>query len=450
MATRIICDCAELAVEIARAAAALTLRVEPQVRELSLPAACEGGGPQLQAVCLSQAPRLEQLVELANSDQRRAGRTLLALVGHDRDAMALAAAAADLGITMVREVEPLASALSLLNAGAAQAWTASARALGRSDRRRLQRPTDRSTRDGGLFEPADDGYVLWKRDADSAGVNVGAARDLAVALEALAATDRETPMIESSVEGVDEGAVLDVLLGPRRSLSDPASKAALAPYGIPLPLEELCGSASRAAAEASRIGYPVRISLASPDLRLWDHPDLAVDMVDSASRVRDTYRQLMGLAKTRLERPGEEAERILGVMVTATGDPLAALGIRAWPLPHGRVGMELGFADPHGAASADRTLAVLPAPLSVIERVLGRLAGQSLLLGVRSAQRKVHVEAIGDVLLRLSAFVNDRRHELESVELKPLSLLLDGSVEVREACVRVSDAFEQSLQRRSV
>ena len=88
--------------------------------------------------------------------------------------------------------------------------------------------------------------------------------------------------------------MLDVLFGPRRALSDPASKAALEPYDVPMPIEELCASASRAAAEANRIGFPVRISLASPDLRVWDHPDLRVDMVDNAARVRDTFRQLMG------------------------------------------------------------------------------------------------------------------------------------------------------------
>jgi hypothetical protein len=216
-----------------------------------------------------------------------------------------------------------------------------------------------------------------------------------------------------------------------------------------VPIEELCASASRAASEANRIGYPVRISLASPDLRVWDHPDLAVDMVDNAARVRDTFRQLMGLAKSRLELalPGDAlaTERLLGAMVTATSEAGALLGVRAWPLPRARVAMEIGFADPHGMAAGDCTLAVLPAPAAGIERALRRLQGSSLLFGGTAAQRKAHLEAIADVLLRVSAFVNDRRDQIESVELRPLALLLDGSVEVREACVSVSDAFERSL-----
>jgi hypothetical protein len=68
-----------------------------------------------------------------------------------------------------------------------------------------------------------------------------------------------------------------------------------------------------------------------------------------------------------------------------------------------------------------------------------------LVLPSNQAQRRRHLESLGDVLHRLAAFVQDHRHALESVELRPLALLLDGSVEVREACVAVGDAFERTL-----
>jgi hypothetical protein len=129
-------------------------------------------------------------------------------------------------------------------------------------------------------------------------------------------------------------------------------------------------------------------------------------------------------------------------MVTATSDARALLGVEAWPLARGRVAMEIGFADPHGRAADDRTLLILPGPLSAVERGLRRLRGHSLVLEGSAAQRRLHLDAIGDVLLRLAAFVDDRRDEIESVELRPVALLLDGTVEVREACVQVSNAFE--------
>jgi hypothetical protein len=79
----------------------------------------------------------------------------------------------------------------------------------------------------------------------------------------------------------------------------------------------------------------------------------------------------------------------------------------------------------------------------VIERALRRLAGAALLLETSASQRKTRVDNVVDVLQRVAAFVNDRRREIEGVELRPLAVLLDGSVEVREACVRVSDWFER-------
>jgi hypothetical protein len=444
MAVQIICESAELAVECLQAAQAVGLEVEPVVAEDWLTTALELSAT---AIAVSQAPTLEQLVELGDA-ARRSGRTsVLASLADGPEARRLREAALDLGLTAVAEIEPLLCVLCLIDAGATQPWSASCRSLGKPDRTRLQPALTQTSRNGGHVLRAEGGLLAWCDEAAGPGRIVGRARDLALALIALRDTDRDLAQVESVVD-VHAPSVSDVLFGPRRALSDPASKAALVPYGIPVPVEELCASASRAAAEANRIHYPVRISLTSPDLRIWDHPDLAVDMVDNAARVRDTFRQLMGMAKSRLQASGGDArapDRVLGVMVTATSEAAALLGIHAWPLPRGRVAMEIGFADLHGAAAHDRTLTVLPAALHAIERALGRLAGAELLFHGTAAQRKTHIEAIRDVLLRIAAFVHDRREEVEAVELRPLALLLDGSVEVREACVTVSDAFERSL-----
>src|SRR5690606_21721516 len=153
----------------------------------------------------------------------------------------------------------------------------------------------------------------WQLADDAPQVRLGPALAVSQALAALRARDwpREAPVRPALP--TDLSATRDVLFGPPRVLSDPASKAAPLPFGLPMPQEELCASPSRAAAEAGRIGFPVRISLASPDLRVWDHPDLSVDGVDNAARVRDVYRQLTSIAAER----APEA-RVLGVTVTAT------------------------------------------------------------------------------------------------------------------------------------
>ncbi|MGB5702676.1 MAG: hypothetical protein WBM48_07660, partial [Polyangiales bacterium] len=69
----------------------------------------------------------------------------------------------------------------------------------------------------------------------------------------------------------------------------------------------------------------------------------------------------------------------------------------------------------------------------------------SLLLAGTPQERSAAVSAIGDVLMRLAAFVHQWRNEIEAVEVNPLAILVGGELEVREACVTVGDAFSRSL-----
>jgi hypothetical protein len=452
MTWRILCESPDLAVQCLTAGRQLQLAFETEVQSDPCAAAlrmvgAEGG----LAIALLGAPELGTLVELAGAARGRSRPLALALPVPTEPVSRRTFAidvASELGVYAVAEIRPLLALLALLEHGGGEAFAAGTRGLAPGDRTRLK-PALISVKSGGRagqLTSLPDARIGWAADADGPVHALGEPWEVSEALLALRRCQRQRDEVVSSVDDVDTRAVLDILFGPRRALSDPASKTALAPYGIPLPVEELCGSPSRAAAEAARIGYPVRISLASPELRVWDHPDLCVDMVDNAPRVRDTFRQLMAAAHQRLGvAPGSDDRRVMGVMITATSEATALLGIRATPLPRGRVAMQLGFADPHGRAADDVTITILPADVRVIERSLERLAGSSLLLDAPPALRKARVDAISDVLLRLSAFVHDRRQEIESVELRPLAVLLDGTVEVREACIAVSDHYERSL-----
>lgn len=436
----IFCDDAELAVECARAGTPLPIAIEPRLADDALErarSALERGAKV--AAALSRVPSASALTRLAHKSRSEGVSFPFALVAPAPARDRALQIAADLGLVALPEVRPLISAIAILSTGAAHPWTASARGLSAIDRARLGDDTLASGRGAGRLVRVDDGLLGWA--ARSGTLALGEPADVGLALRALRAGADASPPARAVIEGLDRASVTDVIFGPPRALSDPASKAALEPYGLPLPVEELCTSPSRAAAEAARIGFPVRISLASPDLRLWDHADLAVDGVDNAARVRDVFRQIMAMASER-----QPDARVLGVVVTATTSAQALLRVTTEPLPDGYVLAEIGFADPHGRAAGDRTFTVLPAGQEAVERVLGRLAGAELLLGGGPAQRRASVSAIADALLRLAAFVDEHRNEVERVELHPLALLVGGSVEVREACVTVGDAFLRSLE----
>jgi hypothetical protein len=440
-ALTILCDGAELAVECAHHARELGLEVEPRVtpRPLADGAAADPRHGCV-GVALGRLPDVGDLVALSSAARQRP--TAVALVGCGPRAGEWIGLGRDLGLAVVSEVRPMMAALALMAAGADRPWAAHARSLAAPDRARIARALSAASRHGGQLLPVTAGHVGYA-DLEGDPHSLGEARDVAEAIEALreCAGAGRSPM--PSVEGVSRQAVLDVIFGPTRALSDPASKAALAPYDLPLPVEELCTSASRAAAEASRIGFPVRIALASPDLRVSDHPDLAMDGIDNAARVRDVYRQLMALGRNRMQ-----TARLLGVTVSATTPAHALLRVRVSPLPDGLVRCDVGFGDPHGLAAGDQTSTILPAPPARLELALQRLAGSALILQGSAADRRRTVTALLDVLLRAAAFVHDFRAQVDSVTLDPLALLVGGGIEAREACVEVGDAFERSLAAR--
>lgn len=426
------CDGPELAVDVARDAARIGLPVEPEVCDRPWEAAIEASQRGVRAgIVLEEG--LDPDVAVRLSDAMRAAKRRIAVAVIGPQPLDLLH---DLGLPAVHETGPLVAVAALLDLDTERPWAAATKDLPVVDRVRLGESV--SHRSDGRFVRVGDGLIAHE-SASSQSTPIGTPRDVATALRAMRASqDASRPKVPV-VQGVEEDTVLDVILGPRRALSDPASKAALGPYDVPLPVEELCATPSRAASEAARIGFPVRVALASPDLRLWDHPDLAVE-VFSAAQARDAFRQIMAVAKNR----AAEA-RLLGVTVSAATMARTLLRVRMEPLASGAVLTDIGFADPHGRASADSTQTVLPATPKALERVLLRLRGSSLLLTGTPQERTDAVSAIGDVLMRLAAFVHQWRKEIEAVEVNPLAILVGGQLELREACVTVGDTFSRSL-----
>jgi hypothetical protein len=428
----IFCDCPELAVDVARDAERIGLSVKLEVHERPWERVMEvliSGGQA--ALAVEGALAADTVVRLSEAMRTQRQKIPVAVIGPQPLGLLH-----DLGLPAVHETGPLAAVAALLELDTERPWAATTKELPAVDRIRLGESV--SHRSDGRFVRVDDGLIAHVGEGTKIKP-IGAPRDVAAALRAMRASQDPSRPKVPVVQGVEPDTVLEVILGPKRALSDPASKAALGPYDVPLPVEELCGTPSRTASEAARIGFPVRVALASPDLRLWDHPDLAAE-VFSAGQARDAFRQILAVAKTR-----SDDARLLGVTVSASTMARAMLRVRMEPLASGPVLAEIGFADPHGRASADTTQTVLPATGKALERVLLRLQGSALLLAGTPQERTVAVSAIGDVLMRLAAFVHQWRAEIESVEVNPLAILVGGQLEVREACVSVGDAFSRSL-----
>lgn len=424
MTWTLLCDEAALAVEASRAAGRIGLDLHPHVTSTPFQDRFEEA---LVAIASLRVPSPSVLSALPP-------RRNLALIGANAQTRGLAS---DLGHPTTRDVDALISLLALREA-AERPWMAGAKSLEPPDRHRLAHLLV-GPRSDDQIEPGHDGLLVYQGRAGARLVGPSVA--VIEALDALRRADAEARPTMPRVEGVEPQSVLDVILGPARTLSDPASKSALATYDLPLPVEELCSSPSRAASEAARIGFPVRVALASPDLRIHDHPDLAAERVDNAARVRDVFRQIMTLAQTRSPKA-----RVLGVTVSATAASRATLNLEARCLTEELVWLELGFADPHGIAADDRIQTVLPCRPAQLERALERFAGVGMLLPQAKGERKAALNALGEALHRIAAFLHDWRDEVARIEVRPLAVLVTGDVELREVSVHVTDAFQRSLE----
>jgi hypothetical protein len=434
----VFCETAELAVEAAAAAQGLGLAIETQLSTHPLDVAARtarAGEPAL-ALCL-EPPEPAAMVAALDACSAADFVILCAIGQRGSHARGLAA---DLGFACVAEVDSALTAAALLRSGSARPWRASARRLSSVDKLRLEGVLGTSERGAGkLVSLGADGLALEISDGVSS-LRLGHARTVAESLRALSQRRLEGDAPSRSRLPDDLTSSRDVLFGPPRLLSDPASKAALAPFGLPMPQEELCTSPSRAAAEAARIGFPVRIALASPDLRVWDHPDLSIDGVDNAARVRDVYRQLTSVASERAPNA-----RVLGVTVTATTLARALMRVTVRPLPGGRGLLRVGFADPHGAVVRDATSTLLPTNADSVARAMARLAGHPLLLGTTNQERERSVQLLADLFGRIGAFMEAFGREVERLELHPLALLVGEGAEIREAAIQVTDAFVRDL-----
>ncbi len=442
----VFCETVELAVEVAALASAIGLAVATELsadpldaaahRQRQVDATGQAAGSAFGVLAL-ELPSAERAVSALHvcSEPRR---LVVAAIGDGDGTMR--GLLSDLGFVAVRDVAPLIAALALLQSHSGErAFRASTRKLSSLDKLRLAQSLVASDKAAGRLYSIGAEGVAFQGGNDEQGARLGSPDATRAALDALreseASADAALPYLAPSALAASR----DILFGPPRLLSDPASKSALAPFGLPMPQEELCASASRAAIEATRIGFPVRISLASPDMRVWDYPDLSVDGVDNAARVRDVYRQLTVNAEAR----GKTA-RVLGVTVTATTLASALLRVTARPLPEGHVLLRIGFCDPHGAVSKDAITTVLPLPESKLLRALKRLAGRDLLFA-EHGERASAASALTALCLRVASFVDAFRLEVSRVELHPVALLVGGGAEVREAAVQVTDAFVREL-----
>ena len=234
---------------------------------------------------------------------------------------------------------------------------------------------------------------------------------------------REQPPLQVTRFDVDNGKVREVLDRVRQegrvTIGDAEAREIMQAYGLPMPQSVLASTAEEAVAAAERIGYPVVMKIASPDiLHKTDIGGVKLNL-NTPGDVRDAFDLLV----FRATRYMPDAE-IWGCLVQqqVRGGKEVILGMSRDP-QFGPL-LLFGLGGIYVEALKDVTFRVAPIDGREAREMMGEIRAHSLLRGVRG-EPPSDLEAIVDTLLRMSQLVTDFP-EIAEMDINPLIVFEQG------------------------
>lgn len=213
---------------------------------------------------------------------------------------------------------------------------------------------------------------------------------------------------------------LQGLLAPANSLNEAQAKRWLAQAGIPCAPEEVCLDADQAVAVAQRLGYPTVLKIVSPDILHKSEMGGVLLNIDSAAQVREGFACLMQRARAAV--PDAKLEGIL-VARQLSGGVECIMGLTHDPV-FGPVAM-FGLGGIFVEVLKDVVFHRCPFGPDVAEAMIRSIRGAPLLLGARG-RPAVDIEALAQMLSRLSAVGDVCREQVLSIDLNPVFAMPQG------------------------
>lgn len=209
---------------------------------------------------------------------------------------------------------------------------------------------------------------------------------------------------------------------PQGGLSEHDAKRLLAQAGVPMLPEHLAGSSTEAVSAAESVGYPVAMKIASADIPHKTEIGGVALNVGDAALVRAAFDTLMQRAAAAVPQARidgvlvapmapDGVDTIVGVSRDATFGPTVMFGL-------GGIFVEV---------LKDVTFRVAPFGIEEARRMVGEITGRAMLDGVRGAAA-CDVEALANVLVRVSEFAAAHAVDLESLDINPLRVAARGVV----------------------
>jgi acyl-CoA synthetase (NDP forming) len=204
-------------------------------------------------------------------------------------------------------------------------------------------------------------------------------------------------------------------------LSEASAANVLGAAGVPFLPSQVVTGAEEAAAAATSIGYPVVMKIVSPDILHKTEIGGVILSITNAEAAREAYKTLIGRAAKHA--PSAKIEGVLVIKMSPKGVE-TIIGINRDPV-FGPVVM-FGLGGIFTELLKDVAFRVAPFSREEAHRMIREINGYPLLCGFRGAP-EADIEALADVLQRLSMFAAANADRLESIDLNPVVVLPKGS-----------------------
>jgi acetate---CoA ligase (ADP-forming) len=207
---------------------------------------------------------------------------------------------------------------------------------------------------------------------------------------------------------------------PDQPINEVVAKAVLAAAGIPAVPERLVADEQAAVREATALGFPVVLKIASADIAHKSEIGGVIVGLSDEKGVREAFRSLMHRA-----RDGAPQARIDGVVVAAQADRgvETILGVVRDPV-FGAVVM-FGLGGVFVEAFQDVAFRLAPFGEAQAHAMIDEVKGRVLLRGLRG-QAPADENALAAALAALSAFAAKYADTVESIDINPLVVLPRG------------------------
>ncbi|WP_106498368.1 acetate--CoA ligase family protein [Lentibacillus sp. Marseille-P4043] len=227
------------------------------------------------------------------------------------------------------------------------------------------------------------------------------------------------------------------LLQPGTTLSESQASDVLASYGIPTTKRAVASSEDNAVSHADKIGYPVALKIDSPDIPHKSEANAIKLNLKNDLEVSVAFKEIMQNAKNykpNAKINGVSVQQMLPegveVIVGVTNDP--AFG----PV------IMFGLGGVFVEIFQDISFRVAPITKNDAIEMIEEIKGYKILKGARG-KPPVDIDAIADVLLRVSKLVSDYKDEIKELDINPLIVYEKGIV-AADAMLVVNESKNQT------